>query len=85
MPPRNNVDNRQMGTKRNEEGERENERMKKRKREGDRSTAEEDIREKRECKVERKEHRTGGKDIYIYIYKWNPKSKPKIQLDLPLK
>lgn len=67
MPPRNNVDNRQMGTKRNEEGERENERMKKRKREGDRSTAEEDIREKRECKVERKEHRTGGKDIYIYI------------------
>lgn len=84
MPPRNNVDNRQMGTKRNEEGERENERMKKRKREGDRSTGvEEDIREKRECKVERKEHRTGGKDIYIY--KWNPKSKPKIQLDLPLK
>lgn len=82
MPPRNNVDNRQMGTKRNEEGERENERMKKRKREGDRSTGvEEDIREKRECKVERKApNRREG-----YIYKWNPKSKPKIQLDLPLK
>lgn len=66
MPPRNNVDNRQMGTKRNEEGERENERMKKRKREGDRSTAEEDIREKRECKVERKA--PNRREGYIYIY-----------------
>lgn len=67
MPPRNNVDNRQMGTKRNEERgtkrEREKERMKKRKRAGggDRSTVEEeDIREKRECKVERKARSSTG-------------------------
>lgn len=55
-----------MGTKRNEEGERENERMKKRKREGDRSTGvEEDIREKRECKMERKT--PNRREGYIYI------------------
>lgn len=67
MPPRNNVDNRQMGTKRNEEREtkreREKERMKKRKQAGggDRSTVEEeDIREKRECKVERKARSSTG-------------------------
>lgn len=69
MPPRNNVDNRQMGTKRNEERgtkrererEGENEKEKTSRRGRQKSTVEEeDIREKRECKVERKARSSTG-------------------------
>ena len=56
MPPRNNVDNRQMGTKRNKERHNEKEKARERasERERERERGLVDIREKRECKVERK-------------------------------